>query len=215
MGVSQVSGQRTRVEWRQNQDLWLDAGSSLDDDLVMPGHTKNRNRLSHLTLSGVMLLGTAILVCGCAKEDQKTLDLTSETKAIENTTNKIGNAINAIGSSFSMLDEGRPPIMQADLEIFWMNVTSTRLGLGRFLREMDATPELQNLGRNLWIGRIQGSFDQAETAGVFKADGQVALKLGETFGKERVVEELRKIESQMNEIRTRFSIQNGTASTGG
>ena len=104
--------------------------------------------------------------------------------------------------------------MQANLDVFWMNVTSTRLGLGRFDRDLDASPELVDKARNLWIGRIQDSLQKAETAGAFSADGQVASRLGEAFGKERVVEELQKIVTLKNQITTRLSIDGGPTDSG-
>ena len=162
-----------------------------------------------------MLLGViSILSSGCGQEDQK-IQLADETKAFENTSNKIGNAIKAIADSLPYFEEGRPPIMQANLDVFWMNVTSMRLGLGRFLRGVDATPELQDVGRNLWIGRIQDNLSRAEAAGAFKADGQVALKLGASFGKERVTDELVKIVNLSTEIRTKLSIESGDSGSSG
>ena len=150
---------------------------------------------------------------GCGGEDQA-VALAEETKSLENTSNKLGNSINAIASSLPAFQEGRPPIMQANLDVFWMNVTSTRLGLGRFQRDLDASPELVDKARNLWVGRIQDSLQRAENAGAFSADGQVALRLGAAFGKERVVEELQKILDLKNQITTGLSIGSGTSDSG-
>ena len=141
--------------------------------------------------------------------------LAEETKAMENTSNKLGNSINAITSSLPAFEEGRPPLMRANLDVFWMHVTSTRLGLGRFSRQLDASPALVDKGRNLWIGRIQDSFEKADAAGAFAADGQVSLRLGNAFGKERVAEELQKILTLKNEIETKLSIQSGSTGSGG
>ena len=160
-----------------------------------------------------VLAGGMSLMSGCDGED-RTMALAEETKALENTSNKVGNSINAITASLPAFEEGRPPIMQANLDVFWMNVTSTRLGLGRFDRDLDGSPELVDKARNLWIGRIQDSLQKAETAGAFSADGQVASRLGEAFGKERVVEELQKIVTLKNQITTRLSIDGGPTDSG-
>ena len=179
----------------------------------MTRHHTHRNRLRPLALSMLLLGGGMILMNGCGGED-RAMALVEETKALENTSNKLGNSINAIASSLPAFQEDRPPIMQANLDVFWMNVTSTRLGLGRFQREIDASPELVDKARNLWVGRIQDRLQQAETAGAFSADGQVALRLGEAFGKERVVEELQKILNLKNQIMTRLSIGSDTSDSG-
>lgn len=213
MGVSQVRGQRTRHESTGNDDGRLDAGTSLDDDLDMTRHHMNRNRLRCLGLSVLLLGGSIALTSGCDKQDQ-TVDLTNETKALENTSNKVGNSINAIVGDLPRFEAGRPKMFQASLDVFWMNVTSTRLGLGRFQREIDATPGLINIGSNLWVGRIQDSLTKATDAGAFSADGQVALMLGAAFGKERVADELRKILDLKNQIETKLSIQSGNTDTG-
>lgn len=142
------------------------------------------------------------------------MDLTDETKALENTSNKLGNSISAIVRDLPRFEEGRPKMLQASLDVFWMNVTSTRLGLGRFLRDIDATPEIMKIANNLWVGRIQDSLTKATDAGAFSADGQVALILGASFGKERVMNELQKIVDLKNQIETKISVQSGTMDTG-
>ena len=67
----------------------MDAGTSLDDDLDMTRHHMNRNRLGCLGLSVLLLGGSMALTSGCDKQAQ-TVDLTQETKALENTSNKGG-----------------------------------------------------------------------------------------------------------------------------
>ena len=191
----------------------MDAGTSLDDDLGMTRHHMNRNHLRCLGLSVLLLGGSIALTSGCDKQAQ-TVDLTQETKALENTSNKVGNSTNAIVRDLPRFEEGRPKMLQASLDVFWMNVTSTRLGLGRFQRDIDATPELMNIASNLWVGRIQDSLTKATDAGAFSADGQVALILGAAFGKERVVEELQKIADLKNQIETKISVRSGTTDTG-
>tara|TARA_B100001059_G_C17781685_1_gene554589 strand:- start:894 stop:1385 length:492 start_codon:yes stop_codon:yes gene_type:complete len=160
-----------------------------------------------------LLGGCLVLVTGCGQE-QSAQDTVQETRALENTSNKVGNSINDIMQYRPAYEEGRPAIKQANLDVFWMNMTSTRLGLGRFLRDLEASPQLVDVGRNLWIGRIQGALDRAEATGTFAADGEVARRLGEAFGKDRVVEELRKIVELKSRIQTVLSIQGGTPDTG-
>ena len=174
----------------------------------------NRNRLRCLGLSVLLLGGGIALTSGCDKQDQ-TVDFTEETKALENTTNKVGNSINAIVSDLPRFEEGRPKMLQASLDVFWMNLTATRLGLGRFQRDIDATPGLMKIATNLWVGRIQDSLTKATEAGAFSADGRVALVLGEAFGKERVVEELQKIVDLKNQIETKISLQGANTDIAG
>ena len=163
----------------------------------------------------MLLLGGGIaLTSGCDKQDQ-TVDFTEETKALENTTNKVGNSINAIVSDLPRFEEGRPKMLQASLDVFWMNLTATRLGLGRFQRDIDATPELMKTATNLWVGRIQDSLTKATEAGAFSTDGRVALILGQAFGKERVVEELQKIADLKNQIETKISLQGANTDIAG
>ena len=212
MEVSQVRGQRTRHESTRNDDERLDAGTSLDDDLGMTRHHTKRNRLHCLGLSVILLGGTITLSSGCDQQDQA-VDLTNETKALQNTSNKVGNSINAIVMDLPRFEEGKPKMFQAALDVFWMNVTSTRLGLGRFMRDIDATPGLMSIGSNLWVGRVQDSLTKATNAGAFSADGRVALILGAAFGKERVVDELQKILDLKNQIEAKLAIQSGTTDT--
>lgn len=173
----------------------------------------NRNRLGCLGLSVLLLGGGIALTSGCDNQNQ-TVDLTNETSALENTSNKVGNSINAIVRDLPMFEEGRPKMYQASLDVFWMNVTSTRLGLGRFQRDIDATPGLMKIATNFWIGRIQDSMTKATEAGAFSKDGRVALILGEAFGKERVDGELQKIVDLKNQIETKISPQGASTDTG-
>jgi len=150
------------------------------------------------------LLGIAMQGCGGGGSQSGS---SKELKQIDIATTTIGSAFKAMLNEERMFSQGTWEPKQANLETYWMAFTSTTLDMKRLERVLEANPDLRPQTREMWVGRIQDNLDQMRADGMFtEMKGGITSKLGEAFGKDRVVNEGAKMLKAVDSIESMLGV---------
>lgn len=175
-----------------------------------------------MTIKMIMNIGTTIalllatgMLCSCGNSNAEAEKIERmNMQKIENATNAASNSFNSMLRDRERFSQGTRTPQRADLDVFRMAMQSTTLDLERVAKILDENPSLVEQARNLWVGRVQESLTQIEDSGMLvNRDGPLTSKLGETFGEERIEQDVNRLFAATKRIQSRLEIPDSAAPT--